>query len=472
MRSWLRAWWSAVRDSLWFLPAVITVVAVALAATLLVLERQGSLWTGEPPWWLYQGEAEGARTVLNVITGSLITVTGVIFSVTIVAVQLASSQYTPRVLRNFSSDRGNQVVLGIFIGTFTYALLVLRTVRASGGGSEAVVPRVAVTVAVLLVVVSVAALIYFINHVAREIHVTAILDRVTTSTLRNVHQLFPEHLGRADADPPPDPRRPEHDSVPVCARRAGYVQRVDEDRLFGLGERERLVIGMEPKIGDYVLQGRPLASVWTADGRLPPELEAAVRRAFVLGPERTPDQDVEFGMIQISDIAIKALSPSINDPTTAIRCIDRLAEILADFGTRRPPEARRTRDGRICFVASYTTFDRAVKVAYDDIRHFGASIPLIAQQLLDTLGELLKLVPPARSEPLLAQARAVLHTARDEIRNPQDRADVERAAERLSQQLGFDVGDENRGANEAAERRGASEPVERGGTVSREERAR
>jgi uncharacterized membrane protein len=463
MRFWLRTRWSDVRDSLWFLPAVITTAAVALAVTLLVLERQGPLGAGEPPWWLYQGGAEGARTVLNVITAGLITVTGVVFSVTIVAVQLASSQYTPRVLRNFRSDRGNQVVLGIFIGTFTYAILVLRTVRDAGGGSEADVPRVAVTVAVLLVVVSVGALIYFIDHVASEIHVTAILDRVTQRTMRNVHQRFPEYIGHADEDPPPDPRRPEHGSVSVCAARAGYVQRVDEDRLFHLAERARLVIGMEPKVGDFLLQGRPLASVWTADGRrLPPDLAKAVQRAFALGPDRTPDQDVEFGIVQISDIAIKALSPSTNDPTTAIRCIDRLAEILADFGTRKRPEARRTRDGRIGFVASHTTFDRAVKVAYDDIRHFGASIPLIAEHLLETLGDLLQHMPPARREPLRVQARAVLHTAREAISNPQDRADVERAAERFSERLGVDVAHANPDAGPADAERSGPESVGRG----------
>jgi hypothetical protein len=128
-----------------------------------------------------------------------------------------------------------------------------------------------------------------------------------------------------------------------------------------------------------------------------------------------------------------------NDPTTAIRCIDRLAEILADFGTRKRPEARRTRDGRIAFVATHTTFDGAVKVAYDDVRHFGASIPLIAEHLLETLGDLLKLVPPSRHEPLLGQARAVLHSAREKISNPQDRAEVERMAERLIPQPGVDV---------------------------------
>lgn len=427
MRSWWRTLWSSVRDSLWFLPAVMTLAAALLAVALMAAERQGLFGPTEGVWWLYQANAEAARSVLSAITASLITVTGVVFSVTIVAVQLASSQYTPRVLRDFSSDRGNQLVLGIFIGTFTYAVLVLRTVGGSPGDDE-FVPRLAVTIAVGLLILSVVALIYFIHHLARELHVTAILDRVALRTLRNVRQLFPQHIGSAAEAHGSQQREPE--GPIVYASEAGYIQAVDEKALFALGKRARLVIWMEPKIGDYVLGGRPLATV-SGDVRLDRELEDGIRKAFVLGPERTPDQDVEFGMVQISDIAVKALSPSINDPTTAIRCIDRLSEILAELGRRDPPEPRRTRDGIVHFVASYTTFEQAVKVAYDEIRHFGASVPLIAEHLLGVLEDLCTLVPEGRRDPLLKQARGVLHTARTSIDNPMDVKAVEVAAEWL-----------------------------------------
>lgn len=452
MRDWLKTAWTAVRDSLWFIPGGFTLAAVALAVGLMRMERGGLLWSGAPPSWVYQGNAEGARTVLSAIASSLITVTGVIFSVTIVAVQLASSQYTPRVLRNFSSDRGNQLVLGIFISTFTFSVLVLRTVRAAGGGREELVPRLAVTASIALLLVSVVALIYFIHHVARLIQVTHIIDRITRETVGNVHQLFPEHIGRADDSSPPDPRLPEHASIPVCAARSGYIQFVHEDRLFALGSRERVVIGMVPKIGDYVLAGRPLAAVWAGGAPVDAELERRIRGAFVLGPDRTPHQDVEYGMVQISDVAIRALSPSTNDPTTAVRCIDRLAEILAQLGTRNPPEPRRTRDGRVCFVASYTTFDIAVKVVFDDIRHFGAGIPLIAEHLLEVLGELVLLVPQGRREPLAQQARAVLHAAREQITNPRDLADVEAKAKDFSARTGVDL---ERGPMHGAARQGA-----------------
>ena len=435
----LKAAWAVVTDSQWFVPGGLTLAGVVLAVALLHVDQRGLLGSGTPPSWVYQGNADGARTVLSAIASSLITVTGVIFSVTIVAVQLASSQYTPRVLRNFSSDRGNQVVLGVFIGTFTYSVLVLRTARAGGGGTEELVPRLAVTGSIALVLVSVVALIYFIHHVARLIQVTEIIDRITRETVGNVHRMFPEHIGRADDSSAPDPGLPEHASVPVCAAKSGYVQFVHEDRLFEVASQEQVVIAMRPKIGDYVLAGRPLAAVWAGGGPVSAELQRQIRRAFVLGPDRTPHQDVEFGMVQISDIAIRALSPSTNDPTTAIRCIDRLAEILAQLGSRNPPEPRRTRDGRVCFIASYTTFDVAVKVVYDDIRHFGAGIPLIAEHLLEVLGELVLLVPPDRGAPLAQQARAVLHSAREQITNPRDRADVEAKAAHFSERTGVDL---------------------------------
>lgn len=439
MRGWLKTAWTTVRDSQWFVPGGFTLAAMALAVWLMWIERAGLLWSGPPPAWVYQGEAEGARTVLSTITSSLITVTGVIFSVTIVAVQLASSQYTPRVLRNFSSDRGNQVVLGIFISTFTYAVMVLRTVRAAESANGELVPRLAVTGSIVLLLVCVVALIYFIHHVARLIQVSNIIDRITHETVGNVHQLFPEHIGRADDVPAPDPRLPEHASATVRAARSGYIQFVHQDRLFDLGNQERVVIGMVPKMGDYVLAGRPLAAVWAGGGPLDAELERRISRAFVLGPDRSPYQDVEFGMVQISDIAIRALSPSTNDPTTAIRCIDRLAETLAQLGTRNPPEPRRTRDGRVCFITSYTTFDVAVKVMFDDIRHFGAGIPLIAEHLLEVLGELMLLVAEDRRAPLAQQARAVLHSAREQITNPRDLADVEAKAEHFAQRTGVDL---------------------------------
>ena len=429
IRGWFKLLRKVARESLWFVPGVMTVLAGSLAILLMLAEEQGFLWTGDPPWWVYQGGPEAAHDVLTSITTSLITVTGVVFSVTIVAVQLSSSQYTPRVFRDFSSDRGNQIVFGIFIGTFTHAFLVLRTIRGAGEGYEEVLPRLAVTVSGVFLLISVGALIYFINHLARQMHVTALLDRVTKGTLVNVHKLFPEHIGVPAQDQLSAPEG--HPSLVVCTREAGYVRMVDEDRLFGIRNRSSVVINMEVKIGDHVLQGRPIATVWT-DDEPDEDLEREVHSAFTLGPERSPDQDVEFGLVEISDIAIKSLSASINDPTTAIRCIDQLAELLVELGTRDPPETRRTRDGRIHFIAKYTTFERAVAVAFDDIRHYGAATPIIATHLIEIFGGIRATVKEAYRHVLVEHGEAVLQTAREQVTNKRDLLALDRSAAQLT----------------------------------------
>ncbi len=424
----LRLVWTRVRDSLWFLPGVLTLVGAVLAVVVTQAEERGVFDVELLRSWVFGGGVDGARGVLSVIAGGLITVTGVVFSVTIVALQLASSQFTPRVLRNFTADRGNQLVLGVFIGTFTYTLLVLRTIRSADDGETPFVPRVAVTLAVVLVLVAIGFLIFYINHSARSIQVAAILDRVTQRTLGDIHRLFPEQVGHADPAAPPDPADEPSDTVMADA--SGYLQAVDGHSLFQLGKGRRLVIAMEPDIGDFVLPGQVLASV-SPPGAVDEELCREVRRAFLLGPERTPDQDAEFGIVEISDIAMKALSPGINDPTTACRCIDRLGEILLEMGRRSPPRTWRTEEGRVHYRARHPTFDRAVALSFDQVRHFGASNPSIAQKLLEVLARLASLVPPSRRPVLLAQAQAVLEDARAQIESAGDRVRIEEIANRL-----------------------------------------
>ncbi|KAB7624124.1 DUF2254 domain-containing protein [Alkalilimnicola sp. S0819] len=399
--------WVRTRDSLWFIPASLTLTAAALAVGLVQADQHQ--WppvdSGTP--WLFGGAPQGARAVLAAIAGSLITVTGVVFSITIVALQLASSQFTPRLLRDFSADRTNQTVLGVFIATFTYALLVLRTVRAEAAEAEAFVPRLAVSVAIILVLVSIGSLIYFIHHVANAIRVSSILQRLTTQTLRQVARRFPADLGTAeDADSAPPPL-PDGEAHAVAAATAGYLQAVDGRTLFQLGEDHRLTIRADCDLGDFLLPGQPLATVVGEKGELDEETAVAIRDAFVCGPERTPEQDLGLGIIEISDIALKALSPGINDPTTAMHCIDHLGQILLEIGGRTPPRDTRTRQGKVHFIARHLSFSRAVALAFDGIRHYGAADPMVAARLHATLSTLMALLPEARQPPLIAQQHAL-----------------------------------------------------------------
>lgn len=436
-----RSRWVSVRDSLWFLPAVITMVAGAFALLLIGLEREEQITLGAGEQWILGGGPEGARNVVNTIAGSLMTVTGVVFSITIVALQLASTQFSPRVLRNFTANRSNQVVLGIFIGTFTFALLVLRSIRSGTDEQEAFVPAIATATAVLLAVISIGALIFFINHAARVIQVSVIVDHVRKQTLHNVARLFPAQVGIPEPGGSPSAAVPDDPPAVVHATEAGYLQDIDEEALFELAEDRRLTIRMERLIGEFLIPGETLVSVWPADA-VDEEVRDGIHLAFVLGPERTPEQDVEFGIIEIADIAVKALSPGINDPSTAMNCIDRLGEVLAALGGRTPPvPIRKSPDGQLRLIALRPRFSRAVELAFDQIRHYGADNPAIVGKMLDIIGRVAVLVPEQRRASLAEQAEAILHVAREAVDNPVDRETIERAGERALAKIGPTVDD-------------------------------
>jgi uncharacterized membrane protein len=422
--------WARVRDSLWFLPSVLCVLAglLALAALwidhLLLADRRATFLLA------FQGGVDGARGVLEAIASTTITVTGLVFSITIVALQLASSQYSPRVMRGFIGDRVNQMVLGVFIGTFTYSLLVLRSVRSATDDGAAFVPSIAVGIAILLALVSIGFLIYYIHHAARSMQVSVIIDRATADTIQLVRRLFPEPIGEA-APAPPEPQVPTTPAAVVTADRAGYLQAVDAAALFALAQGTRLTVRMEPRMGAFVLPGAPLATVWPAEA-VDDAVAGKVRGAFITGPERTLQADVELGIRQLSDIAIRALSPGVNDPTTAVNCIDRLGEILVVLGNRTPPAAVRS-DGqdRVCFIASETTFDRAVHLSFDQVRHYGRQDPTVVAHLLEMLGQMAGLVPEQCRGVLVEQARVVVGAAYAATDEPADRAALDRVAARV-----------------------------------------
>jgi uncharacterized membrane protein len=298
--------WTPVRDSLWFVPSVGALAGVLLAIVAVEIPTPDSP-SRLARVWLFGGGAAGARGMLSAIAGSLITVTGVVFSVTIVALQLASSQFTPRVLGSFVADRVNQIVLGVFIGTFTYSLLVLRTIRSEAEDRTPFVPHVAVTFALLLLLVSIAALIIFINHSARSIQASVILQRETTRALAKVKALFPERLDRPTAVPAETVRAPTAlDDAPsfLMSAASGYVQAIhlgalwalrdghddaDDDARHTVPRRGAITIRIDVPIGAFVFPGTRLASIWPAHAA-DAAAARAIQAAFVLGPERTNER--------------------------------------------------------------------------------------------------------------------------------------------------------------------------------------
>ncbi|HEX2166157.1 MAG TPA: DUF2254 domain-containing protein, partial [Longimicrobiales bacterium] len=380
---------------------------------------------------LFAGSTDGAREILSVIAGGLITVTGVVFSVTIVALQLASSQFTPRVLRQFTADRANQVVLGVFIGTFTYTLLVQRTLR-TGDGEEAFVPNVAVTGAVLLALVSIGFLIFFINHAARSIQASVIIDSVASDTLKAVRDVFPERMEKEE--PGPQVSVDEYASgrreTPraVASWKAGYIQELDRVALRRIADRRQLFVRVDAEIGRYILPGDDVMTVWPGDDA-DADAERELRDALLLGMERTPHQDLKLGVIELMDIAVKAMSPSVNDPTTALNAIDRLGEVLLELAWRRRGDLVEMSDhGRPLLITRRPTLEDTLAVAFDQVRHYAGDNPTVMIALTRLLGRLARMSPDTARAAFVEHLHEVKSTAERRITDPVDRRRYDEAA--------------------------------------------
>jgi uncharacterized membrane protein len=436
MNSYLRYHWEAVRTSYWFLPAVLGIVAIVAAPATIALDRSIQ---DHPTWiasWTYGGGPEGARAVLATIAGSMITVAGVVFSITIVALSLATGQFGPLLLRNFIRDRRNQFVLGTFTATFLYCLLVLRTVR--GMDHEEFVPGVSVTVGILLAIANLGVLIYFIHHVAMSIQASHVIQSVTEELRQTIDRLWPEDLGQ---EPPPT-RQPESASFPpeqaepLVSTASGYVDAINEETLMALARDNDLVIRLVFRPGQFAVAGVALAWVWPRE-RASQDTLQRLNRAFVLVPQRSPFQDVEFAVDQLVEIAVRALSPGINDPFTAMICIHRLGEALSYLAGRSIPSAHRYDQDKSLRIITYPADFRAVAdAAFNQIRQYGAGSVAVLICLLETLRVIARFARrPADRAAVAHHAELIYRTARRCLQEEADLADVTERYDAVQQEL-------------------------------------
>ncbi len=401
----LSAHWERLRSSFWFVPATMTLAAAGAAFGAIAADRVVGHHL-EALGWFYAGGPEGARAVLSTVAGSVITVAGVTFSITIAVLSLASNQLGPRLPRTFVRDRGNQVVLGTFVATFVYCLLVLRTVRTG----ETFVPHASVTLAVLLALTSLGVLIWFIHHVAVGIQIDHVLAAVSDELHGALRRLFPEEVGRpARAEPAPTlpAARLEGEGPRVASTRTGYLQLVDGDGLLALATRHDLVLRIERHPGAFLAAGDPLVTAWPPAGAR--ALEARLRGLFVVGVERTLRQDVAFGFHQLVEIGVRALSPGTNDPFTAASCVDHLAVALVERVRRATPPAHRLdAGGHLRVVAEPIGPEQLVPLVFDPLREYGRGSTLVTLRLLDALERVAReATEPPLLEALDEQVRAL-----------------------------------------------------------------
>jgi uncharacterized membrane protein len=425
----LRAAWEYLRGTYWAVPSVMSAMAVALSLGMIQLDQAATSTLLQRLSWVYTGGPEGARAVLSTIAASMITVAGVTFSITIVALTLASQQFGPRLLRHFLRDFGNQLVLGTFVSTYVYCLLVLRTVR--GSDDAEFVPHLAVTVGVTLALLSLGVLIFFIHHVSTSIQASRIIANVADDLESAITRLFPDRVGGETVSPAscgavatePDPMG---DARPVIATTNGYVQAIDADHLLSIAREHDIVVRVHARPGAFVRRGHVLLTVTSAPGRTHPD-DTTFDGVFIIGNDRSGTEDVTFFVEQLVDLAIRALSPGINDPGTARLCIDRLEHALCHLGGRHWPAAGRYDHGRLRVLACPLTFPDVVSIAFDEIARYGRSSVSVTCRLLVAIQNVGSCVTrEADRNALVRHATALVDGVRDVALRDGDREVIAR----------------------------------------------
>ncbi|TXK43668.1 DUF2254 domain-containing protein [Nonomuraea sp. C10] len=381
-----------LRTQLWLLPSLGVGLALGLGVGLPRLDAR--LGPDVPSWaapYLFGGGASAARAVLGAIAGSLITVTSLTFSMTVVALQLASSQFSPRLLRTFTRDRVVQSTLALFLATFTYTLTVLRTIRSPGESRDIFVPQIAVTTGFVLALVSVLALVLFLAHLARELRAETTLLRVHAEANETIHRVLPP---RSSTSLDVKPVSPPPDTLPLRAGASGFVLRMDESSLLSAAVEADAVLLIDCCPGSLLVAGTPLGAGWPrAAGSFDTDVELRLTRqvagAISTGPERTAAQDVTYGLRQLIDVAVKALSPGINDPTTAVHALGHVSIVLCELAGRQlGPRPLRDERGDVRVMLYQPNIADLLTMTLVQPLHYGAHDSTVLAQMFFLLRDL------------------------------------------------------------------------------------
>lgn len=396
--------------------------AIVSSQITIELDRNvGTQWMSDA-WWTSLNQPDGARALLATVAGSMITVTGVTFSLTILAVSYATSHFGPRLLDNFMRDRGNQITLGTFVATFLYCLLVLRTVRAGSNSAgspqtDVFVPHLSVLIALILTLASVGVLIYFIHHIPESMHISNVLDRISCQMTAKIQELYPEQLGEpADVESAPALAQMEG-GIAVSSELPGYLQGVDDTSLLEFASEYDAIVQLLVRPGDYLLAGQQIALISATesaseevDGKPFQQVcEKRVSGSLAIGVSRTPTQDIFFIVNQFVEIAARALSPGVNDPFTAIQCIDNLATGFVELSNRQiPSRFREDQDGKLRVVAAASTWADFVDRGLRRLLPYVKRDPNVSQHMIKRISQVIEISQNAELNQLLCEVRSEL----------------------------------------------------------------
>lgn len=420
----LRAVWDDLQASLWYRPAIYTVVALVLALITPYVDQLTD-------WHFFNIGADNARAVLSAIASSMLTVVTLTFSILMVSFTLASQQFSPRILRNFTRDQASQHVMGLQIGTFLYSLLVM--VRVNEVGEQSFVPLLSVLGAIGFSMLGIGAFIYFVDHISRSIRVNYIIANIGKQTVELLDNEIPAQLVSYRQE---HPTALTGEAATINAAFAGYLQGVDTVRLVDIAQRYDLVLELTCQTGDFIVQGRPLLKLYPGT-KLTPQLSTELENQFDIGTERTLFEDALFGIRQLVDIALKALSPAVNDPTTAINCLDYLTNILV-HAAHLPKHHRHYDDqqGKVRLLVRKLSFEAMVELAFNQIRHYGCGDVLVTIRMIDALTEIAQATADQERRALLWRYVTMIRCSADRmVADPHDRGRVNAGLRRAAAQM-------------------------------------
>lgn len=425
MQDRLRHYWMILRGNLWFVPMLMSIAAVALA--VLLLTHRDLLPDGAVELWLvYSGDPESARQLLGALLSGIITMTSLVVSITVVVLTLAAGQLGPRLVRNFISDPQTQAVLGLFVATILYLLVVFRSI---GGLSSGGIPHLAVSVGTAMSALCLFVLLFFVHKLARSIMYDNVVRDVTRELRTAIDHLLPEaEASQLTAEPAPE------NTVWIGLGHDGYIEAIDFDMLVGEARKRGAVLWIKVRPGHFVLARGAHVGVH------PPnccseELVRAIRNAFIIGAERTPTQDLEYGIRQMVEIALRALSPGINDVFTALAVIDNLTSGLSlIFDRQLEIAAHGDQDGKLRVVRSVTNYDGIVRAAFDQIRQAGQAMPAVLIRLAEGVARLAPYVRLDEQRRSLLRQLTLVQEAGDRfISQDRDRAMLQQSCQEARQ---------------------------------------
>lgn len=431
----IRFLWKELTGSFWFIPMLIILFSIGLATFLIYLDRTLDVSSIKYLSYIFTESADSARSVLSTISGAMIGVAGTVFSITLVALTLASSQFGSRLLKNFMHERINQVVLGTYVSTYIYCLIVLNVVKENDAGTF--IPTLSILAAIIIAIGNIVLLIVFIHFISISIQADKVVSDISVSLMNNIERIFSEELGDEDSSPVNETESLDHyikdfsHSKILQSPKSGYLQYLHNISLFKAAKENEYLIVSHHKIGGYIVKGEPIITLYSKT-KFTEESSTNFENNFVLGNSRTTQQDAEHSIHQMVEIACRALSPGINDPFTAIACIDNLTSTLCYLTRVKFPSKYKFEDDQLRYVFNPLTFQGMLDAAFLQIRQFSKGSPAVVIRLMEAMITIYNYSRfDVHKDAVKEHAEMVLKVAEDSFEESHDLKDMRRRSRKI-----------------------------------------